>query len=197
MANLTLDWNTTNECNWTLWYYVGTPIPFDPLTWTEAVPGVPVALPDDETVTIYAAPEDLCCFNCWESLELWERNCKDFVNPLTLGFVASDVEIHANMRRCDGNEPCTPRWKDIDTLLQKANCLCSWIGVEVVEDFCGSGYTAFVIYDRCQTSDVSLTGYHDIIAVYDPNYLLGIIECLCGQQKTSDDQDYIVSPVQP
>lgn len=199
MANLTLDWNPSNPCNWTLRYYVGSPIPFDPLTWTEVVPGTPESLPDDEIVNIYAGPEDLCCFECRETFNAGtgERECKDETNPYEQWFVAVDTEVRARMRRCDSQWPCTPRYKDIETLLQKANCLCSWIGVEAVEDFCDSGYTAFVVYDKCQPDERTPTGFHTIIAVWDPNYLLAIIECLCGNQRTSSHDDYILSPVQP
>lgn len=110
-----------------------------------------------------------------------------------------DIIATAVLNLCDDSAPCTPRYKDVETLVQKANCICSWIGVEAIENFCDSDYTGFVIYDKCQPDDKSPsgTGFYDIMVVSDPNYLLAIIECLCGQQRTSSHGDYILSPVQP
>lgn len=199
MANLTLDFNTTNECNWVLRYYVGTPIPFDPLTWTQVVPGTPTLLPDDEIVSIYSSEEDLCCFECWETLEVTERTCEHFTNQTELGFVSVDIELHAKLKRCDVDGPCTPRYKDVPTLLAKANCICSRIGVDLISDFDETWYDAFVLYDKCQPDTASPLGtwFHEIVVVLDPNYLLTLIECLCGNQKTSSHGDYLVTPVQP
>lgn len=159
-------------------------------------PGTPVTVNNGQTVEISlvdnAFQKEPCCFQYRDFGTHGETD-----NPYT--FVAGDDDVIATARldRCDGTTPCTPRYKDIETLLQKANCLCTRIGVEAVEDFCGTGYTAFVLFDRCQPSETSMTGFHEIIAVYDPNYLLALIECLCGNQKTSSDSDYIISPVQP
>ena len=87
-------------------------------------------------------------------------------------------------KECEG--PCRPRYKNIETLVGKANCICTNIGVEVVSicpELVG-WYQWFAIVDRCIPEDPEFNPYglsfHVIMVVLDPNYLLQTIECICG-----------------
>ena len=93
-------------------------------------------------------------------------------------------------------EDCAPRYKDVETLLAKANCICTNIGVKVVQlcnipEFVG-WQQGFVIVDRCIPEDSEINSYgssfHVIMVVLDPNYLLQTIECICGGRS---DPEYL------
>lgn len=87
-------------------------------------------------------------------------------------------------------EDCAPRYKDVETLLAKANCICTNIGVEIVAIDQDAGIAGFVIYDKCIPEDENLNPisipYHIITVVMDPNYLLQTIECLCGSKSNPE-----------
>ena len=71
--------------------------------------------------------------------------------------------------------------------------MCSNIGVEIVpiNELPGSPF-AFLLYDKClpELNDPMGVGYHNITLVFDPNYLLDTIECICGGRS---DPEYIVN----
>lgn len=131
-----------------------------------------------------------CCFNEWTTATGFVSNNAQY-DSIAIGWDPEpEVTYIANVRYC--NEPCTPRYKDVDTLVSKANCLCTNLGVEVV-DVCPAmigGPQWFAIFDRCQPEDPALNiwgiSFHVVMIIMDPNYLLQTIECICGGKSESE-----------
>lgn len=135
----------------------------------------PITGPDPTAVTVYVEPQEWCCVSHW--IENWSIISTDeefyVVKP------ARKVTIEVVLRSCSKDVACMPRYKNYEALVAKANCLCSNIWVNIVAV---NNRFAFLLYDKClpEIDDPMGVGYHNIMLVFDPNYLLDIIDCICG-----------------
>jgi hypothetical protein len=125
-----------------------------------------------------------CCFQDWEVDGTFVSDNATYNAVALAGDPEPEITYTANVRYC--NEPCTPWYKDVRTLASKANCICSNLGVQIVDVCPGiiGGQQGFAIFDKCQPEDQALNlwgiSFHVIMVILDPNYLLQTIECICG-----------------
>jgi len=134
-----------------------------------------------------AGLEDWCCFA--------KRSTGETTTSITITTGNLDETITAKLIPCRDEWGCTPSYRNYDALLAKANCLCSSLGIELVEAIPGSGRWNYVIYDKCMPEKGNEFGFHVIATVTDPNYLLQTIECLCEHKLSSSE--YIEGYVPP
>jgi len=128
--------------------------------------------------------DDPCCFVSWT--EDWSE--VSAVDTYSFRAWDEDQTLVAFCNRCDWRWPCTPRYKDIDTLVARTNCMCSKLGVEPIQLW---PRTVFAIIDKCIEEDEFENpfnlGFHVITLVMDPNYLMQTMECLCDNRNSNPE----------
>lgn len=178
ILTLVLDW----PCIGLLYYSIdwGTTKPYTtPL-------GIPAGHPVELSI---AGLGDWCCFV--------ERSTGDTTTSTTITTWDLDETITAIVWPCRNEPGCTPSYRNYDALLAKANCLCSSLGIELMETLPGSGQWIYIIYDKCIPEEGSQFGFHVIATIADPNYLLQTIECLCEHKLSSSEYIDEYTPPRP
>jgi hypothetical protein len=94
-------------------------------------------------------------------------------------------------------QPCAPQYKDINTLLSKANCICKEINVVTMD--LPDNTDVYAIVDTCIPEDPAENpfglAFHVILAVADPNWILQTVEYICANRRS--DPEYVYQPVTP
>lgn len=134
---------------------------------------------------------DNCCFDQWYNKKLivsTEQTFTTTVGDNNETYLAVSVYCAQPQPQ---PQPCAPRYKDINTLLSKANCICKEINV-VTMDW-PNNTDVYAIIDNCIPEDPAANpfglGFHIILALADPNYILQTVECICANRRS--DPAYI------
>lgn len=172
-------------CEWVLEYY-------NPQSWqyeeyTDPLDSNHYAT---RTFTILAKSNDNdCCFIEWTNAR-WETVSTDAEYEFTLW--KDDERLTAIFWPCEPTDSdCKPWYKDEETLLAKANCICKRYWIEAVSFDLNDNWindtTFYVLVDLCKPWEYTFFGdeplpYEPISIMLNPDYILPMMEYLCANE---------------